>query len=604
MKSIRRFAYVLALSVGSGAACSSTEANTTDAGLTLGITAGTPSLSVVAGTSGTVTFTVTGLNAAMPVSLSIAGAPDGVTATFDPPQTTSQTRLTIATARSVATQTYPLVVTAQYGEQTASANVNLVVTAAPAFTATLDPAAATLVRAGQPAVVAVRITRDSGFSGPIAVTLANPPAGITAASLTIDPAASSGALTISGDATAAIGVTNVTVRAVSGETTNDNTLSLGVRLAPGTLDTTFGTNGVANGANPLIQTGPWAHDGNGKFVTVSGNSGGTSTQLARYLSDGNLDVNYGTSGVASISPNVYAGSICAQGTGVLVGGLVGGFGVVARVDSTGQLDTSFGTNGRVTLSATSQVLTITLDSTGRIIVGTGTSVIRLSASGVLDSGFGTSGSTTVPTNSIAKIIELTGGSILAVGRENFDYTALKLTSAGLPDMSFGAMGRATIDFPAHGDDSAATVVQQTDGKVVLFGTATGISYAEFGFARLTTAGVLDTTFGTGGLFMTGSNGDRAYDMHLQPNGKIVGVGYGRYLGNLASPYRPYLVRITPSGALDATWGNAGRSFFEYATDNGMTTFQVITQIFPSPDAHLTAFGYTTPNRIGVASLFL
>ena len=77
-------------------------------------------------------------------------------------------------------------------------------------------------------------------------------------------------------------------------------------------------------------------------------------------------------------------------------------------------------------------------------------------------------------------------------------------------------------------------------------------------ARLTTAGALDATFGSGGvasfgISATGVRDDFATDVAVQPNGRIV-VG-GRTLG--ASGFDFLLMRLNANGTKDNSFGSAG-----------------------------------------------
>ena len=91
------------------------------------------------------------------------------------------------------------------------------------------------------------------------------------------------------------------------------------------------------------------------------------------------------------------------------------------------------------------------------------------------------------------------------------------------------------------------MVIQPDGKLVVGGEAD----SNFLVVRLLADGTLDATFGTSGLITTdfASSIDRAFDVVLQPDGKILVVGESD--GDVA------LARYNVDGSLDASFGDAG-----------------------------------------------
>src|SRR6266540_1663765 len=134
------------------------------------------------------------------------------------------------------------------------------------------------------------------------------------------------------------------------------------------------------------------------------------------------------------------------------------------------------------------------------------------------------------------------------------------------DTSFGTGGKVVTDFGA-GNDYAAAVAIQPNGKIVAGGDAQIGSTLGFALARYNADGSLDTSFGSGGRVTTAISDryDLAYAMALQPDGKIVFVGETR--GGTATKYDAAVLRYTPAGALDTTFGSGGKVTTAYATDN-------------------------------------
>ena len=144
------------------------------------------------------------------------------------------------------------------------------------------------------------------------------------------------------------------------------------------------------------------------------------------------------------------------------------------------------------------------------------------------------------------------------GQNNF--AAARYTPAGVLDKTFGNNGKftapngGTVVTPvANGNNEGGTsVAVQSNGAIVVVGEANG----GFGLVRYTPSGGLDTTFGKGGIVITpvGNEGNAgAGTVVVQSNGKIVVAGYAYYGGNEEFA----VARYTASGALDTTFGTGG-----------------------------------------------
>jgi uncharacterized delta-60 repeat protein len=147
------------------------------------------------------------------------------------------------------------------------------------------------------------------------------------------------------------------------------------------------------------------------------------------------------------------------------------------------------------------------------------------------------------------------------------------------DTSFGGDGRVTTAFgsPQHWEGADGVVIQ-SDGKIV----AAGWSEARFVLARYRSNGRLDTTFGGGdGKVITrfGRAGAFASDLALQPDGKIVAVGFGRN--------RFALARYKPGGRLDPTFGGDGKVTSRFGSRRGG---DIAEGVAIQPDGSIVAAG--------------
>jgi uncharacterized delta-60 repeat protein len=184
------------------------------------------------------------------------------------------------------------------------------------------------------------------------------------------------------------------------------------------------------------------------------------------------------------------------------------------------------------------------------------------APGDLDPTFGTGGLVTtdfggrgdfglaVALQSDGKIVA--AGNSSAVGVFSVSFALARYNTNGSLDSTFGSSGTVLTSF--GGNLSAAfDVAVQPDGKIVVVGVAgSGAAGSDFGIARYSATGTLDPTFGTGGLVTTdfGGGSDQANGVALQPDGKIVVVGplQGKF----------GVARYNPDGSLDSTFGSGGK----------------------------------------------
>jgi len=185
--------------------------------------------------------------------------------------------------------------------------------------------------------------------------------------------------------------------------------------------------------------------------------------------------------------------------------------------------------------------------------------------GTLDPTFGAGGIVTTSfANGAAALgaIEQSNGDIVAVAQVDLVNNAgtgiglASYTSAGVPDTTFGTNGITVTTFPGITFDPTVFAVP-TNGDILVGGTATNSKgLTEFGLARYTSSGAMDTTFGVGGLVTTlvGTKSGTPTALLLQPNGQIViggfAAGGGKHLA---------LVRYNSDGSLDATFGTGGIS---------------------------------------------
>jgi len=131
--------------------------------------------------------------------------------------------------------------------------------------------------------------------------------------------------------------------------------------------------------------------------------------------------------------------------------------------------------------------------------------------------------------------------------------ASAMAAAGDLDRSFANAGIGIFDW--GGISSATGLLVQPDGRIVASGGGGSINSVVV-LERLNGAGAADTAFGSGGLAnapVTGATYAWAETVARQPDGKLVGAG----LTTTANDDKGLVVRLTPGGTLDGSFGNGG-----------------------------------------------
>ncbi|HEV7686642.1 MAG TPA: delta-60 repeat domain-containing protein, partial [Acidimicrobiia bacterium] len=154
---------------------------------------------------------------------------------------------------------------------------------------------------------------------------------------------------------------------------------------------------------------------------------------------------------------------------------------------------------------------------------------------------------------------------------------------GTLDVSFGAGGALRSNFGGTYDWAYATTIQP-DGRILAAGVSDARGTYDFALARYTSAHDLDPTFGQGGVVLTdfGHSYDWAYALALQPDGKILVAGVSDVSGSKDFA----LARFSPNGVLDRTFGDGG-----LVTENRrVLTTDIIHGIVIQPDGRIVVAG--------------
>lgn len=262
---------------------------------------------------------------------------------------------------------------------------------------------------------------------------------------------------------------------------------------------------------------------------------------------------------------------------------------VVRLNPDGSLDTSFGTGGIVTIpvafpgqsQSTDDAESVLIQTDGRIVVVGSVSsslaqsdfaAVRLTTKGQLDTSFGVGGIQTVAFAGSAKaygaalqtngMIVLAGEAQVAAGSSGTVFAVARLTVAGVLDSQFGQQGEQTVALASGSTDAARAVAIQKDGSIVLAGAhGTGLGISVFGVARLTPDGTLDTKFGSGGVQSFAlSPGSQPSD---SANALAIRSSDGSIVvaGSAGNGFG--VARLTASGVLDASFNQTGKYVLQF-----------------------------------------
>ncbi len=364
------------------------------------------------------------------------------------------------------------------------------------------------------------------------------------------------------------------------------------------LDLTFGTNGFA--VTPIGFADESAHSvaiqPDGKIVVTgySENSPFGDFALVRYNSDGNLDSTFDTDGKVTTPVGTYGGgasSVVIQTDGkiVVAGASSNGFYndfTLLRYNSNGSLDTTFDSDGIVITDVgthNDDARSLAIQSDGKIVAA-GTSyngadsyfaVVRYNTNGSLDTTFDTDGIDTTNFGTMFSwgyaVAIQNDGKIVVVGLTGeilgFHIALIRYNTDGSLDNSFDNDGKVTTTTAAGIDyDAAYDVAIQPDGKIVVAGISEQNADDDFAVVRYNSNGSLDTTFDTDGIVITpfGPFADTPNSVVIQSDGKILAAGYSIVGG---TNYYFALARYNSNGSLDTTFDTDGKVTTLFGSDS-------------------------------------
>ncbi len=421
----------------------------------------------------------------------------------------------------------------------------------PAASISLAIADATVIQGGT-VDLTLELTRGASVTGDVTVKFATLPLGLglpvgdlvfKAGQSTLKVQLSAGIDGKQGDAKL-----SATATTTDGTASSKKDFTVLVRGAPGTLDKTFGVDGILTlpGAGLLIQMAV-RPDGS---AFVAGKGVSEFQTVIRIASNGAVDLAFGNQGAAQgdtvemgLSDRLFARS---DGSTVVSGHGRSGTAVRARrFTSTGSPDLTFMAtdDGGDVVKATSAAETAQFLYLGRSVGAATTIVSRFSLSGVADAAYHR---ITVPT-ALEAMTTGTDGLVAMCGETNNVIDLVRLDAAG----AIGATAhpfapstyrRCTSIMPRKGGGVVAAV--QTADNPSFTGATAGLVATDATFQ------VMGAGFGTNGYVY--SDPGAVFSLAEDDSGRIlVDVGpIGGVPGGI--------LRYSAAGALDTSFGQSGR----------------------------------------------
>ncbi|HRF87313.1 MAG TPA: delta-60 repeat domain-containing protein, partial [Pseudomonadales bacterium] len=359
-----------------------------------------------------------------------------------------------------------------------------------------------------------------------------------------------------------------------------------LHAAPGDLDLSFGGGGKVTTA---IGTGgdfgySVIQQADGKLVVAGSSWNGSNADVAlvRYNADGPLDTGFDGDGkvTTAIGGSDDVGySVIQQADGKLVVTVISYNGssydfALVRYNTDGSLDTGFDGDGKVTTAigaGDDYGYSVIQQSDGKLVVA-GTSyngssydfaLVRYNADGSLDASFDGDGIVTTAIGAAydyaQSVIQQADGKLVVAGYSwngsNDDVALVRYNTDGSLDTGFDGDGKVTTAIGA-GDDYGYSVIQQSDGKLVVAGTSYNGSSYDFALVRYNADGSLDASFDGDGIVTTaiGAAYDYAQSVIQQADGKLVVAGYSWNGSNDDVA----LVRYNEDGSLDTSFDGDGK----------------------------------------------
>lgn len=546
-------------------------------------------------------------NSSSPATLSLSGAPTGVSASFGIPVVIQGFRI-INLSLNVGSQTvlgsHDFSLQVSVDGTTRLTPISLNVTQEPAnpnFKLTLSALSLKLNQTDSQGI-RVFVTRIKGFNQAITLSLDTSESfrltGISAQPVNLSATALQGSFTItSNNAKPASGTAfDTKVKGTAGTLVKQANLKITINPPPGSPDPSFSEDGLFDdfgGAHLALQL-------NDKILIAKTETGSNPKIIIKRLNvNGTLDTTFGTSGTATVdipSPfkEVLVDVVVASDNKILLIASedLNGTGsrnkvALIRLKANGQLDTSFASTGQQIFEVpTSDPVSFGgfgIQADGKLVLAVNEPALSanfLNTHGLLfrflpdgsnlDTTFGTAGNVEIRNGDMGVILDVelqTDGKIVLIGIKSTllvilgvenDPVVMRLLSSGIRDDTFSGNGVNQVGF-GNLDEDFEQLAIDVSGRLVAAGTSgTSPAAVKMAMARFSTGGALDDDFAGDGKL------ERAVDaLGIEPasiRGLVIQRDNKQVV--LIKGSATLLLRQTSTGSLDSSFSTSGKKLLD------------------------------------------
>lgn len=361
-----------------------------------------------------------------------------------------------------------------------------------------------------------------------------------------------------------------------------------VNAQDGTLDTTFGINGMKNytdfGLNAVISD--MQIDDNNKILVTGTltNSSGTNRQwfVCRFTEDGTFDATFNGNGkriISNVSSATFNSNLLLAEDNKFY--VCGNASAIYKINNDGSLDTTFGTSGFLSISnSAGNPVKISITDTNKLVVAKqinlqSTGVRVYNSNGQIDTGFNSNSEkflyvANFNNYNLMGVNVDNSNNIYVYGNGTDGLAYCKIISVSGADVTFGITNSTSL----LSSGNSNMIFDFADNTSYYYGMGTN---QQFTITKNTATGTIDNSFGTNGVANFDFSGfafDNATNItghEYGTNGdfKILLSGRIRENSSGSSQTNIGITRLFSNGILDTSFGTNGFVNLNTTVVNGL-----------------------------------